>query len=794
MSIKSLILTILYFLSPFSLVFGQGVARNSTLLSQVPFTENSSDIWGFEKDGIHYAVIGNATKTSIYSLEDPKSPILRYVAPGAQSIWRDIKSYKNHLYVTTDQGQDGVVIIDMSGAPQTINHIYFKPEIALGTEPTILKKCHNLYIDEHGFMYLAGCNVSTGGVLIFDLNADPNAPVYKGAADLAYSHDAFTRGDTLYTSEIYQGKMGIYDVTDKANPKLLAGQTTSRLFTHNVWPSDDGKYAFTTDEKGGAFVDAYDISDLNNIRLVDKFRPLDRETDNVIPHNTHYFNGYLVVSWYTDGLRIIDAHRPENLIEVAHYDTWEDPSLAHNGFYGCWGAFPYTGSNIVYASDINNGLFVVNVDYKRACYLEGKISNEDGNGINNAFVEILSDQVNKGYSLPSGLYKTGQVLNGRFKVRITHPDYLTVEDEVILVNGEVSVLDVVMLKKKLLKTTFEILDDKDYTASKILLRTAGYEKVLTTKKSEILEQNILESTYEVFGQAWGYLNFYNDKFIVTDTRSNNFNVTLSSGYQDNFEVENGWTIQSNAGMLGAWTRAKPRKTEYLLGQIANPGDDSDDIGNMAYVTGNGMPGAAVDDVDNGVTSLKSPMMNLTNYANPKASYDVWFFNAGGSSPINDTLFVKVSNGKDEVIIDKIFGVTDGWLKVNDVDLKSFITLTDSMHLLVEVSDIQGSGHIVEAGFDNFLIKDFISSVSDAKQTINKISLFPNPTSDKLHIRMDAPSAINENIKYEIFNSLGVNVLTGEFSFHASDIDISLLTSGIYYINVVGHQTARFIKL
>ena len=98
MSIKSLILTILYFLSPFSLVFGQGVARNSTLLSQVPFTENSSDIWGFEKDGIHYAVIGNATKTSIYSLEDPKSPILRYVAPGAQSIWRDIKSYKN-LYL-----------------------------------------------------------------------------------------------------------------------------------------------------------------------------------------------------------------------------------------------------------------------------------------------------------------------------------------------------------------------------------------------------------------------------------------------------------------------------------------------------------------------------------------------------------------------------------------------------------------------------------------------------------------------------------------------------------------------
>ena len=29
-----------------------------------------------------------------------------------------------------------------------------------------------------------------------------------------------------------------------------------------------------------------------------------------------------------------------------------------NGFYGCWGAYPFTSNNYVYASDMQYGLFV----------------------------------------------------------------------------------------------------------------------------------------------------------------------------------------------------------------------------------------------------------------------------------------------------------------------------------------------------------------------------------------------------------------------------------------------------
>lgn len=46
---------------------------------------------------------------------------------------------------------------------------------------------------------------------------------------------------------------------------------------------------------------------------------------------------------------------------------------------------------------------------------------------------------------------------------------------------------------------------------------------------------------------------------------------------------------------------------------------------------------ACDDVDNGITRLISPPMDLSDFNLPKLNYDVWFFNAGGSSAINDTL-------------------------------------------------------------------------------------------------------------------------------------------------------------
>lgn len=420
---------------------------NATLIAHVPIGENGNDIWGYvDSTGTEYAIMGGASNTHIWSLEDMANPIKRAQIPGTTTIWRDMKVWNDHIYVTTDNTfsnmvYDGYLIVDMSMAPDSISYEFKKPTFDFAGEEQELGACHNIYIDEAGYAYLAGCNVGRGGIIILDLNEDPKNPKYVGNVDARYAHDVYVKDTLMYTSDIYDGIFSVYNIKDRSNPVYLGGESTSSDFTHNAWLSDDRDFLFTTDERADGYVDAFNIGDLNNIEKVDRFQPLDSKGNGVIPHNTHYLNGFLVTSWYTDGLVVIDGNKPDNLIEVARYDTWHG---AHGGFNGCWGAYPFLPSGKMLASDIQSGLYIVDVDFKRAAYLEGKISDPNGDPLVNAKVTILSDEINEGISNPAGDYKTGQATAGTFDVIVTHAIFDTVRTEAILVNGEVTILDVTM--------------------------------------------------------------------------------------------------------------------------------------------------------------------------------------------------------------------------------------------------------------------------------------------------------------------------------------------------------------
>lgn len=218
----------------------------------------------------------------------------------------------------------------------------------------------------------------------------------------------------MWSSDINNGLLSIWDVKDKVTPIELATITTPFAFTHNSWISDDAKYVFTTDERANAFVAAYDVSDLNNIRLVDQWRPKDTEGQGVIPHNTRFLDGYLITAYYTDGIKIIDAHRPENLIEVGSVDTYFGNQ---QGFHGCWGVSPFLPSKTIVASDIEGGLFVIKPDYIRACYLEGTVKDSLTNGnISQASVVIKSSRINGEETNLKGEYKTGYANAGTYEV------------------------------------------------------------------------------------------------------------------------------------------------------------------------------------------------------------------------------------------------------------------------------------------------------------------------------------------------------------------------------------------
>ncbi|MFT5802765.1 MAG: choice-of-anchor B domain-containing protein, partial [Nonlabens sp.] len=313
---------------------------NLSFVSQLEYNNDLNDVWGYAApDDTEYALVGLRNGTSVVSLADPENPVEVGFVPGDPSTWRDIKTWGTTAYVTCDSGNDGLVVIDLSDLPNSISS-YAVTTLPGGT----LNRCHNIYIDEFGYAYLAGCNLNNGGMIILDCFTNPGTPEFVTNAPNTYAHDVYTRDNKMYASEINAGVFTIYDVTDKENIVDLGNQETPFSFTHNAWLSDDGNYLFTTDELANAPVAAYDVSDPSDIQFLDSYAPFTTLGDGVIPHNVHVWQNWVIVSYYTDGCIILDATYPDNLVEVGNFDTYIPAST---GFQGVWGAYPFLPSGLV---------------------------------------------------------------------------------------------------------------------------------------------------------------------------------------------------------------------------------------------------------------------------------------------------------------------------------------------------------------------------------------------------------------------------------------------------------------
>lgn len=421
-------------LSIFFLVsFGQ---LNIVELGRLSYNTSLSDIWGHvDNVGNEYALVGAHNGFSIVDISEPSEANEVYFEAGVSSTWRDVKSWENYAYVSTEGG-NGILIVDMNPLPGEItSSTYFTGT----TYP--FTTVHNIYIDEFGKLYIFGANNGNGGAIICDLTTNPMNPVELGQFDAHYLHDGMARGDTLWGGAIYSGLLIAIDVSNPANPTMLGTVSTPNTFTHNAWISDNGEHVFTSDEVSGAFIAAYNVTDLDNIFETDRVQSSPGEM--VIPHNVHVNNDFLVTSYYTDGVTIHDAGRPGNLIEVGNYDT--SPNFSGSGYNGCWGAYPFFPSGNIVASDMQEGLYILKPNYTRACYVEGLVTDSvTGTFLNNVTISILSTDINTTTAL-DGTYAFGTAISGKYDIEFSHPNYPsdTVKN-VELENGVLTLLDVAL--------------------------------------------------------------------------------------------------------------------------------------------------------------------------------------------------------------------------------------------------------------------------------------------------------------------------------------------------------------
>jgi choice-of-anchor B domain-containing protein len=406
---------------------------NMTLLSNLDYGNDLSDIWGYATADGEYALVGVYDGISVVDVSNPSLPTELEFFPGPGSIWRDLKTWGDYLYCINETG-GGLQIVNLAEVINGDLSPTYIQNTSLG-----FTTAHNIFIDENGVLYVFGSNYGVGGAAMYDLVSDPENPTFLGIFDDYYFHDGMVRGDTLWGGAIYNGVFSVVDVSDKANPVIIGSHSTPSSFTHNCWISDDGNTVFTTDEVSGAYVTAYDVSDLNNIEELDRIQAWSDDSD-VILHNTHVAGDFLVTSYYTDGVSVVDASNPSNLIEVGYYDT--STGYSGNGFNGAWGTYPFLPSGNILVSDIENGLYVIEPKYGNASFIEGYVTNSvTGAPINNVTVQIVGSN-NHSLTALNGFYETGMANEGTYQISFSAPGYEDLIQSVTIASGEVLSLDV----------------------------------------------------------------------------------------------------------------------------------------------------------------------------------------------------------------------------------------------------------------------------------------------------------------------------------------------------------------
>lgn len=705
---------------------------NVTFRAKMSFPgQKLANICGYAANGREYALVGAIRGMIIVDVTDPANPKQIVQIPGPVNWWKEIKTYRHYAYVTTEGGE-GVQIVDLSGLPSpNLAYKHYKGDGSIANQ---IGQIHALHVDTTaGFLYTYGSNnLYNGGALVHDLK-DPYNPTFAGGfGDLGYVHDGWVDNDTLYAGHINAGFFSIVDMRDKSKPKLLGLQRTPNTFTHNTWMSKDRKTIFTTDEVPHSYLAAYDIQEPEEIRFLDKIQAV--PGSSAIVHNTHVLENYAVTSWYTEGVSIVDVSRPENLVQVGLYDV--APQLSGDGFLGCWGVYPFLPSGNILAAVIGGPgnlsetgeLWVLTPQYKRACYLEGKVTAAaNGNPLTGAQVKILNGDPNAIESTGAdGGYKTGQAQTGAFQVEVSKAGYITKTVSATLVSGEVVILDVALENQAVVAISGTVLangTNLPIPGALVHLGSNGLDYEATTgPDGKFLLPAVSIGKYDVRAGAWGY--GYATRNGQNLTTAQDFTLKLDKGYRDDFGLDYGWEVEGSSE-TGAWERGEP--IGINPGVLLTPETDMpNDVGVECYVTGNDGQ-LDIGDVENGTMNLISPPMDLTTYNDPVFRAVLFFTSVTFSENSYDSLKIYVSNGTEKALLYEIAGFTFNWQILNK-KIKPLLPITKEMRIHVECFDnpLITEQDSYEAAFDQFRIAEGSPVGAYAPDFEVKFKVLPNP--------------------------------------------------------------------
>ncbi|MBL7787020.1 MAG: choice-of-anchor B family protein [Chitinophagales bacterium] len=758
---------------------------NTALMGHVAYPQGLSNLWYYvdATSGREYAIVGTRTGTSIVDVTVPNMPQEKAFVPGPQSIWREVRVFEHYAYVVTEAG-GGVTIIDMAGLPSSVETYTWT-----GAPTVNISSAHTVFVDIPAErLYIFGANVGAGGAIIADLSVSPTNPPVIGQFTPRYIHDALVRNDTLWAGEINDGLLEVIDVSNPAAPQVMASFATPNNFTHNCALSDDGRYVFTTDEVANAYIAAYDVSDLSDIKELDRIQSY-REGQNDLssPHNVYTVpDNFIVCSYYTDGVQIYDATHPDNLILVGYYDC---SPLEGTDMEGDWGVAPGLPSGNLLLSDMQEGLFIVKPNYIHAAYFLGNVTDADsGAGIPNATITVIDGNATTHTDFNGG-FQTGTIGAGYFSVIVSAPGYATdTIENVLLINGvdvyqsfSLQSLPTFTVQGRVLTTQYGPIP----AATVQLKAEDGTVRTATTDANgNYTIAAIYATNYEIIAGKWGYqTKLVNESQYIAEQAT--IDIVLWDGYYDPFALDFGWTSTGETNTGGHWDLGVPIETGIST-FVFNPGADSpNDFDNQCYSTGNS--GDLYDFVNGGQVRLTSPVMLVANFQQAELKFDAWFRNINQNfTPTNDSLIVIANNGTQQVTIDKIrLTLGDPWT-TKTYQLADHLPLTDNMTITFVAKADNNNNELLECGVDNFSLKDL--SIADGianTASTNVASIEPNPFSEQTQIQLATPLQ-GEAVLY-VYDLQGKEVHRQKVTQTTILLQRQQLASGMYLFSVQQQQ-------
>jgi choice-of-anchor B domain-containing protein len=331
-----------------------------------------SDVWGYvDETGREYALLGSSNHAFVIDVTNPKNPIEKAAFLGGDTtVWRQMKVYRDYAYFVCDACKEGYMVIDLRPLPN-------QAPILVRQDTMQFKNAHMLYVDTiNAKLYINGANTFNNGLHVYDLKAKNGDPVHIASVETEfYVHDLHVRDNIAYLSQGYRG-LAVWDFTDPKNPVKKASVQTNG-YNHATWLSKDKSWLICAEEVPTGLpllvIDVKDFAsgDLNIVsQFADPLTPTAMDSlsrDSMVYHNPYLVcnDSIAVVSSYEDGVTFWNMKDLKNPKLAAYYDFRDNKT--YNGYFSCWGVYPFLPSGNILASDMQDGLYIIRSPLTNSC-------------------------------------------------------------------------------------------------------------------------------------------------------------------------------------------------------------------------------------------------------------------------------------------------------------------------------------------------------------------------------------------------------------------------------------------